>query len=539
MVIAVGGGEIERHRTGEIDGELRAGARIRGLGLFNKGFVGRVQEGGEAAEFAHVACRLGQRVVAIPAFDAERDRPEALFAIQVALGGGDAQHQRRRGARTGKLGMRIGLRVQQHAPPLRSRVTHLRDQRLRLRRLDGGQYHRRLARLGRQRAHRVGQALRDFRRRHGSRRGSAAGTHAGRRQVDVLRAGAHLRRKHAQRGRQALDHRVEVVAGIDHHRVDPRGLGERQRRMRVGLDPLAEAHAAGEVDDRRSRVLDDLLADRVGRGIERQRHQVGVETAFPEHRAKHLDRDRHRQHGRRMRLDDHRIAGGKAGHHRRPRIPGGKTRAGEAHRDTARHQPVGLVEADRGGPEVALPAGAARDPGHRLPRVDQRLDAAVQRIHPAAGVAHVVALPGGMHDRERDFEDARVEAGYDFHQYADAGVGLGPGPARVDRGPRCGEQRIKIGLRVGDAERRLRIGRDLFAEPPDRAGLVEREVVAQMRLEGAPARGLRDVRVRILARQFGEGAPARARSAGGRGLLEARTVLFEKVHVDCRFQIKR
>ena len=62
------------------------------------------------------------------------------------------------------------------------------------------------------------------------------------------------------------------------------------------------------------------------------------------------------------------------------------------------------------GPELAPPDRVRGNVAHRLDRIGQRLDPAIERVGPAACEGLDVALPGDMHDGVRHLEIAVVEA---------------------------------------------------------------------------------------------------------------------------------
>ena len=80
--------------------------------------------------------------------------------------------------------------------------------------------------------------------------------------------------------------------------------------MGIALDPLAELHAAGEVDHRRFGVFDQQFADRLGGAVNGQSHQVGVKPGGLKYLSEYAYRNCHGQHRGRVWLDDHGIACG-------------------------------------------------------------------------------------------------------------------------------------------------------------------------------------------------------------------------------------
>ena len=58
MIVAVGRGEVQRHRTRQVAGQLRTRGRIRRLGPLEIPGIGRIDEGGDAATRVRIAGRL-------------------------------------------------------------------------------------------------------------------------------------------------------------------------------------------------------------------------------------------------------------------------------------------------------------------------------------------------------------------------------------------------------------------------------------------------------------------------------------------------
>ena len=102
------------------------------FGLLDERLVGGIQEGGQAAVFAHIGTGLRQGVLRVGAGNHEADRAKALLRIQLALCGVDLQHQRRAGARIRPGGVRVCPWCQQHLAALTPLFVQFLDQRLRL-----------------------------------------------------------------------------------------------------------------------------------------------------------------------------------------------------------------------------------------------------------------------------------------------------------------------------------------------------------------------------------------------------------------------
>ena len=522
MVVRIGGGEVQGHGAGQVDGQLRPGLRIGSLGPGDEPLVGGIDKARDPAVFPRVAGGLGQRILGTVAGDDEGDGAELFGRIEVARLLAQGQQQGGGGAGGGEIRVRIGAAVQQHLAPPRPFLAHLRNKRQRGGRLDRGQDHRGLLRVLDQPGDGLGQPFGHLLAGHG-----AIGRVHLRREIDGLRRGAHLRRKHAHRGRQRPQRRVQVLCPLQHHGIDARGFGEGQRRMGIRLDPGAEAGGAGEIDDGASGVLDEPLAQRFGQRIDTERQQVRVEPRLRQNPPPGPHRDRHRQHRHRMRLDDHRIAGGQRRQDRRPGVPGGEGRAGKAHRHPARDDAIGLVEGDLGRAEAAFPAGAFGGEAHRGLGMDQHLDPPVQRVHAGPRIGHVERLPGGVHDRLHDLEQVvAVEGIESFQQHAQPRVDIGRSPAR-HRGAGGGEQGVGVGLRIGDAQRGLGIGRHLLPRLARHARLVQIEGPAALALKPRQPPGLRGLGIRVLARHLGLGRPAGAAGDGALRGLERGAVAVE------------
>ena len=259
VVVAVGGREIERHRPGEVAGELRARSRVRRDRALDVLLVGGIQERGDPASGARVGRCLRQRGVAIVGGDHEADRPEAFLAVQVP-----APPHRRRPA-TAYAYAPAKIRDARTAP---RPAGHARDATPppAIWSISAGVDADWIAAMiG---AARFGSAAIAAMACASSRAELVGADAAARmadaiaRHVDVLRRRAHLRREQAHRRGEALDHRLELVHRLDDDRVHARRLGVAERRVGVRLDPGAEARAAREIDDRGLRMLDQHLADR-------------------------------------------------------------------------------------------------------------------------------------------------------------------------------------------------------------------------------------------------------------------------------------
>ncbi len=174
-----------------------------------------------------------------------------------------------------------------------------------------------------------------------------------------------------------------------------------------------------------------------------------------------------------------------------------------------------------------FPVRFLRDAAHFIPRVGDRLEAAILRVRAAGLERHHERLPGGVHHRVRDQERRLVDAIQDLER--DADPCLRPGLA-----PRClrlcdrREQRVDVRLRIGDAQ--IETERRAFApDLADRTRLVEIErlvakhVELRLRLVGSA------LAVVLRAGRFRIGGPVPAFGYRLKRSVERCTVLVEKV----------
>ena len=216
-----------------------------------------------------------------------------------------------------------------------------------------------------------------------------------------------------------------------------------------------------------------------------------------------------------MGLDDDGIAGGKAGQHAGPCVPCRERGTGKTHRDPARDNAIGLAKGDLILAETALPQGLRGCKAHGGFGMDQRLDPAVERIHARSRIGHVRALPGGMHDGGHKGEQMlAVKPVEELHQKTDPGFDLGLGPRGHGR-LRGGKQRVRVSLRIGDAQRGLGVGRYFLACPIGYAGYVKCEGLALQGLESGQSARLGGFKLGVFPRHFGKRRPAVARRTGG------------------------
>jgi hypothetical protein len=139
---------------------------------------------------------------------------------------------------------------------------------------------------------------------------------------------------------------------------------------------------------------------------------------------------------------------------------------------------------------------------------------------------HHERLPGGELHRVGQLEDALVQPVEDLQADAEPGLraGVAPTGQRRDGG---GDQSVHVGVRVAhvqwDAEGAL-----LRADQVGGAGLVEREVLAEVGAERGLSLGGRGLPVDPWARRLGKGGPVVAVSDGGQRLVEALGVPLEQ-----------
>ncbi len=176
---------------------------------------------------------------------------------------------------------------------------------------------------------------------------------------------------------------------VDDDRVDARLLRVDELVRKRLAQPGAEGRAAGEIDDPDRRMPHEVLRDR-RRGLVRgEQRDVGIEARLAQDFAQSPDRDRAGQDRRRMRLDDHRVAGGEAGEEAGIKVPGREGRAADLDRDAARHDAEALHQAD--GLALALrllPPSLARRAAHLGDRIGHRLETAVLRVRAARLEGH-------------------------------------------------------------------------------------------------------------------------------------------------------
>ncbi len=481
VVVAVGSREIQRHRAGQVAGQLRPRHRIGRLGRGQEIVPLRVHEGGDSAGRTHVGRGGFERAGRVVRLDHEADRAEAFLAVQVAHIGCDPQQQRCRGARRREVRVGVWRRVEQYRAASAAAFAHASDQVERRRRLHGREDRRGSLRFRDDGPESRNQRIADL--VHAgppAAHGDAAARH-----VDVLWRSAHLRGEQVHRSREAAGDRLQVVHRLEHHRVHARGFRIAQRRVRILLDPGAEPRAAGEVHDRSARMLHQSHAERSLGAVNSEGHEVRVESGLREYAAGDSHGQRHGQDAGRMWLDDHRVAGREAGEHCRKRVPGREGRAGEADRDAARHEPEALLQPDRGRAEAPFPQGLGGDRGHRLVCIGDGLDAAVECIRAAARIAHCLALAGGVHHGGHQLRQLAEQGLHDLEADAHSRMraGISPRGHGLARGI---EQGIHIGPGVVDAEPLARVGRNLVAEPPGLARLVEFECATPLCLESRP-----------------------------------------------------
>ena len=283
------------------------------------------------------------------------------------------------------------------------------------------------------------------------------------------------------------------------------------------LEPGAEGRAAGVVDDRDLVALGEGLGEALPVGLGGELHEGRVEAGLLEHLAGDLDRDRERQHGARVRLDDDGVAGDERGEDAGVGVPRRERVAADDERDAARHEAVVLLHPGRR--RVALAVTARLLPEHRgghallldEPGRD-RLDRAVLRVRPTGLERHDERLARRVHDGVGDLEAALVDPvdDLDAHRGPHLRTGVPPRRHRRASGRETG---VDVERRVGDPERRP-VGRDLAAHEGAVGRLARQGGIrpAQVRLVSGQPVGGRRLAVDARAGRLGvAGVPGAAR----------------------------
>ena len=185
---------------------------------------------------------------------------------------------------------------------------------------------------------------------------------------------------------------------------------------------------------RSARVLASPAPVRLGRELDERR----VEAGLLEHRPRRVDGDRERQHGARVRLDDHRVARDERGEDPGVGVPRREGVAPDDEGDAARDDPVVLLHPDRSGVALAVLAGLLPHDrlGHPLlldePGGDG-LDRPLLRVRPARLERHDEGLPRRVHDRVGHLERPLVDLVDDLDAHRGAHLRTGVTPRRHRR----------------------------------------------------------------------------------------------------------
>ena len=258
-----------------------------------------------------------------------------------------------------------------------------------------------------------------------------------------------------------------------------------------------------------------------------QLHQRRVESLL----AQDLARDLHAQCGRqragRMRLHDHRIAGGQRGEQVRIGVPRGEGRAADHHRHAAARHFIVLGHRQRRVLSLRLfPMRICGDEAHLAVRVGHRFEAAVLRMRAARLESHHPALATGQHDGLREFEAALVQPSQDFETHTGASVDAKLAPGRHRRLAGC-HQRVDVAHRVLDVDRDP-VRRTVGASPAGHAGLAEVQPRAGQRRDRPLAVFHGGLAVDLGAGHLGVRAPVAAAGDGLQGAVERGAVGVEQ-----------
>jgi len=173
-----------------------------------------------------------------------------------------------------------------------------------------------------------------------------------------------------------------------------------------------------------------------------------------------------------------------------------------------------------------FPGGLGGDEALLAPGVGDGLEAAILGVGGAGLEGHHPALAGGHHHGVAELEALLVEAGEDLEADAGAAVGAHRLPA-LHGFEAGGDQRVRVAHRVADVERDA-VWRGFPAVPAGLSGLVEFELLAQVRFESTFAVIGRGFTVELGAGHLGEGRPVAARRDRVQRAIEGVTVLFKK-----------
>ncbi|CAG9187878.1 hypothetical protein BVI2075_100072 [Burkholderia vietnamiensis] len=511
---------VDEYAARQVDRQRDAAANCRfvrsvehvGVGAVDGQRQRAVLGGDFAGEIERLRGRVGR--------DHERDRAEPLLRELRAVSHVELHHERRAHASVGEGGMHERLAVGEHAAELAGVV----DARAHAFVLDRADQLDGACSVAGQLLHGAGYGLGHVVEARMAIRGLDAVT----RYVDVLRSRAHLARVQRQRERDVLGRGLEVVGRVDHDLVDAGFLRVHLRLVSMAFEPRAVLRTAGEVDQldfgAQREVLHERAVVRLGR---EQRDDVRIEAGFAQHVAGDADRDRERQDRARVRLDDHRVAGGEVGEQAGVAIPGRERAAAEHEAGAARDDRIALVHRERRVLALRLfPMRIGGDSAQLVPGIGDCFERTILRVRAAGLECHHEGLARRMHHAVGDLEARAIQPCQDFEADADPCARAGFTPLKLGRGCR-GDQLVGRRFWIADVERDP-VWRLLRADGPAGRRLVELEHAAEMRFERGFAIGVRAFPVHFGTRHFRKRAPVPAALDGGEGVFQRVFVLREQ-----------
>lgn len=256
----------------------------------------------------------------------------------------------------------------------------------------------------------------------------------------------------------------------------------------VLLQPVAEGGGAGVVDDPDLGADREALGDALAGPLGGQRDQIRVEARLAQHLAGDGHREGQRKHGARVRLDQHRVAGGEGGEEAGIAVPRGERVAADEEGDAATGRDERLVQLQRVALALRLgPVGGVRGTDLLPVGVRDGLQAAVLGVRAARLERHHEGLAARVHHGVGQLVGAGTDPRQDLQ--TDQGPDL---RSRRPPGARAGlhrrKQDVRVGVRILDAELRP-VRRDLAAGPAVGAGLPQVEPGVQDGVESGLALG--------------------------------------------------
>ena len=224
--------------------------------------------------------------------------------------------------------------------------------------------------------------------------------YAVRRDMDILRAGAHLGRETAEAIGQSADGAGRIGQRFNDNAIAACGLGIDEPVPAILLDPQTEALAARIVDNCTVRMVQQVYGDGRVAFVGGHGDHVRILPGGGQRLAHAPDGHGNRQDAVGVRFQDHRVSGHQIGKDRRIGIPQREGCAAHDHGDAPPAGPVLLVQGDSSRPPEGLaPVGLNRNVAQRLVGIGQRFHAAIQRIGAAARERHQIGLTGSVHGR--------------------------------------------------------------------------------------------------------------------------------------------